>query len=179
MKKTFLLYLAAFLFCLSTSGIVHAQIFVDFGPGGIKGSSQNRDFKDWVEANTFDYQIGNQQAPTGTRSRRGAPVFSNVILTKTFDRATVPLLKHVTIGQSIPEVKINLVRSSERGFQTYFEVKLGKVNVVNHALHGESQGPMSETFELAFETIEYTGYDENGRVMDTPFKWNTSTNSSN
>ncbi|MFG0273479.1 MAG: Hcp family type VI secretion system effector [Phycisphaerales bacterium] len=148
-----------------------ANMFVKID--GIKGSSQDKNHKDWIEVQSMN---GAMTLPfTGGRSgtghaASGTASLSDVGFNKQFDASSVKLMEFCLNATSIKTIEIHVCRRVNKELKTYWEAKIenGVVSSVSQGFN-EDMEP-TETFSLngAKWTWQYNVMDKEGKVSDKP-----------
>lgn len=125
---------------------------------GIKGESSDFKFKDAIDIQSFSWEVSNsrQQGPGGEGSaRRGAATFSDLQVTKRVDAASPVLLLRAASGQTIPNVKLILVKSGQEQ-QQFLRICLTDSQVTSLSQSGSGGEVPSESVSFSYRTIVET-----------------------
>jgi len=68
----------------------------------IKGEVTLTDYPGWVELTSLQFGVTNTAAPAGGGSGTGKPSASDIDVTKTLDTVTVPVLRDLLVGATLP-----------------------------------------------------------------------------
>ena len=149
---------------------------------GIQGESLDQQHQGWIELLSFSSGIGRavSSGSSGGPREVGNVNFSDITVTKTLDRASVPLRQAITQGQNIPFARIEFTKSAGGGQRvTFFEIMLDNVIVSSISTSAASGGSIPvESLSLNFTKIEWTykQMDETGKVQgETSGSWDLAT----
>jgi len=135
------------------------DIYVKFGSPAIKGESQDKDHKDWIEVNSWHHTIVQPRSATAStagghtaeRCEHGEMVFS-----KDLDVVSPLLYQHASGGSTFDEVTVEFYRADGEGKRVrYLEIKLKYVLIASVTPSVVSQGVPSEAFSLKYAAVQW------------------------
>lgn len=131
---------------------------------GIPGESTNEGHAGEIEISSFQWGLSN---PASTGPRRGAPQFSEFVMTKQMDSASPALLVAASSGQRIASARVSLVRGGDeqRDVATYC-LRDVTLTSFNQSSGGDD---VTESFSLAYRSILLTYNRQNASGSSTPF----------
>lgn len=138
--------------------------------GDIKGESQDKDHKDWIDILSVSQSVSRPtDQSAGGGGRKSVAERSDYIVTKYIDKATPKLAEACCQGTYFPEVNIELTRSGGNK-QPYMVYTLKNVVVSSYSVSGaaDDDTPPTEEIALNYETIEwkYIEMDAAGRTKE-------------
>lgn len=138
---------------------------------GVQGSSTVQGFSNDIDIHAFSFDVSETVlSGPGGGGVSGKPDFSQLVITKSADRADVPLLARELSGTVIPHAQIDVLESAESGHrQVVSQVILTNVEIADIA-SGVSKGSVGTvTIKLAFRKIEFLTniYDPSGKLVST------------
>ena len=122
--------------------------------GTIKGDVTAHGHKDWIEVNSFQWGVGRGiTSPTGGSSDResSAPSVSEIVVTKSEDKATVDLLNDALQGEGV-DVTIDFCKTDKGKLETYLEYVLNDTLISGFSTSSGGDRP-SESLSLNFTKI--------------------------
>lgn len=136
---------------------------------GIAGESMSQLHPNTIELSSVQFGVGRSiSSPAGGATRTASPAsVSEITVTKTMDKASVPLFKEAVIGQVGKNAVIYFTRNGFDQEETYYEI--GLTNVLLSGFTQSSGGDIpSESLSLNFTKIglKYTPY--SGGKAGTP-----------
>jgi type VI secretion system secreted protein Hcp len=134
----------------------HSKIFINYDGLSIKGDSQDNNFKDWIQIDSYQLGAGRAVGTPLNGSRDLSKVsLSEVTLTKQFDNSSVPLRQEIFSNQERRLVEIHFTRQGSRSeSESYFIVRLN--NVLLSSISASSGGDRpSESLSLNYTKIEW------------------------
>ncbi len=135
------------------------DIYVKFGSPAIKGESQDKDHKDWIEVNSWHHTI--VQPRSATASTAGGHTaerceHGEMIFAKDLDVVSPLLYQHASGGSTFDEVTVEFYRADGEGKRVrYLEIKLKYVLIASVTPSVVSQGVPSETFSLKYAAVQW------------------------
>ncbi|WP_213957033.1 type VI secretion system tube protein Hcp [Variovorax sp. dw_954] len=135
------------------------DIYVKFGSPAIKGESQDKDHKDWIEVNTWHHTI--VQPRSATASTAGGHTaerceHGEMIFTKDMDVVSPLLYQHASGGSTFDEVTIEFFRADGEGKRVkYLEIKLKYVLISSVSPSVVETGVPSESFSLKYAAVQW------------------------
>ena len=135
------------------------DIYVKFGSPAIKGESQDKDHKDWIEVNTWHHTI--VQPRSATASTAGGHTaerceHGEMIFTKDMDVVSPLLYQHASGGSTFDEVTIEFYRADGEGKRVkYMEIKLKYVLIASVSPSVVETGVPSESFSLKYAAVQW------------------------
>lgn len=135
------------------------DIYVKFTGPDLKGESQDKDHKDWIEVDSWEHSIVQPRSATAStsgghtaeRCEHGDMVFSKVL-----DVVSPLLYQHASGGTTFDEVAIEFYRADGEGKRVrYLDIKLkyALISKVNPSV--AAQGVPSERFGLKYAAVEW------------------------
>jgi type VI secretion system secreted protein Hcp len=152
-----------------------SDVYVKFA--GIDGEVEDADHKNWCEVIAFDQAQMMQLTDTSPFRGRAAPLFDDIRIVKTIDKASPKLAEAVCTANIYPTVEIHVtapVYGTDR--VTYLAYELRNVLITSYAVGVTSQSedvPFEEV-TLSFENIKmtYTEFDANGKAKgNIEYEW--------
>jgi len=137
-------------------------IYLKFG--GIDGGVTTKGFEKWIECNSFQFGVSRMigTAARGSLNREGAePSFAEVVVTKSYDVASIKLIEDVWAGHLDTKVQIKFTTTVKDGVQTFLAYELEKCGVSSYSISSSEQGNPMESFAFNFAKIliNHTGMD--------------------
>ncbi|MDG0809317.1 Hcp family type VI secretion system effector [Cohnella rhizosphaerae] len=156
MPKTALLLLTlallAFASPLSASAAGGSYILLTLDQ--ISGDSQVDGAKGAIDITSFQFSASNA-APSPGGGSGGKPIYSEFVLTKLQDSASIPLLQSLTTGKAIKSGSIAFYNG--QGKKPYLTIKLENVHVTSDAYSAGSDGSrISESLALQAGKVTFT-----------------------
>jgi type VI secretion system secreted protein Hcp len=148
---------------------------------GITGEVKDPNFQDQIALSSFSWG-GEQVTSISTAAAghgAGKVTIHPLVVTKTFDKASVPLFKSLTIGTHAATATLSAVKAGANR-KPYIKVDLKSVFVTSYVVTASDEIPI-ESVTLSYEqiTIEYFSQDDKGTVTSTgKAGWNVTTNQS-
>lgn len=130
-------------------------IYLKFG--SVKGSVTEEGHKDWIEVTSFQFGVGRGiGSPTGSQKDRdaSAPSFSEIVVSKTQDEASLPLLEAAWGGSEAVEAEIHFVRTENKKMDVYLKYKLSDVLISGYSMSSGGDRP-TESLSLNYAKIEF------------------------
>lgn len=164
---------------LAVAANAHAGAFLyvegaDQGP--IPGDALEQHHVDWIAFEDFSFSVSVPVGHDGLPA--GPPEPSPVVVTKEFDRATIPLFEALLQVEQLPIVRIELTTIDPHGgdLVPYYRIDLEGGYLAKITQGGDGTGPTVEvlTFQYARITLEdlfnnaVTSYDWGGHQATTP-----------
>ncbi|MDQ8000477.1 MAG: type VI secretion system tube protein Hcp, partial [Pseudomonadota bacterium] len=135
------------------------DIYIKFGNPEIKGESQDKDHKDWIEVNSWRHSIVQPRSATAStagghtaeRCEHGEMVFQ-----KDMDVVSPLLYQHASGGSTFDEVTVEFYRADGEGKRVrYLEIKLKYVLIASVTPSVISEGVPSESFSLKYAAVQW------------------------
>ncbi|MDQ7957885.1 MAG: type VI secretion system tube protein Hcp [Pseudomonadota bacterium] len=135
------------------------DIYIKFGNPEIKGESQDKDHKDWIEVNSWRHSIVQPRSATAStagghtaeRCEHGEMVFQ-----KDMDVVSPMLYQHASGGSTFDEVTVEFYRADGEGKRVrYLEIKLKYVLIASVTPSVISEGVPSESFSLNYAAVQW------------------------
>ena len=135
------------------------DIYVKFGSPAIKGESQDKEHKDWIEVNSWTHAI--TQPRSATASTAGGHTaerceHGEMIFQKDLDVVSPLLYQHASGGSTFDEVTVEFYRADGEGKRVrYLEIKLKYVLIASVRPSVVSEGVPSESFSLKYAAVQW------------------------
>jgi type VI secretion system secreted protein Hcp len=135
------------------------DIYVKFSGPDIKGESQDKDHKDWIEVNSWEHTI--LQPRSATASTAGGHTserceHGEMIFTKDMDVVSPLLYQHASGGSTFDEVTIEFFRADGEGKRVrYMEFKLKYVLISKVSPSVHASGVPSESLALKYAAVQW------------------------
>lgn len=135
------------------------DIYVKFDSPAIKGESQDKDHKDWIEINSWSQAIS--QPRSATASTAGGHTAErcehrDMVFTKDLDVVSPLLYQHASGGTTFGEVTIEFFRADGEGNRVkYLEVKLKNAILSEVDSQVVAQGIPTDTFSLRYAAVQW------------------------
>lgn len=160
---------------------VSADILLCTG-GDIRGSVSEQTYAGCIALTSYQAGISSEQATQVGGGVRGPAQFTDIVLSKGFDRATLGLRRAAIQRQVFAQWSIHFVNPG-CGDQRleYQRINLSDVTVSAANESGTAENEYAEVLSLSFSQVEYiqTEYDETCREVETSsFAWDLNTDSS-
>jgi type VI secretion system secreted protein Hcp len=128
-----------------------AKLFLELP--GIPGESQVVGFENQIELNSFQFGVGNAvgKAAAGPKMA-GEAAFSEIVVTKSLDKATPELMLRVANGAPIPSARLRLTRSSQAGESVVLRYCFTQVRFTSFSQSSGGDLP-SESLAFQYATI--------------------------
>ncbi len=144
-----------------------SDIYIKFA--GVDGEVEDADHKDWCEVIAFDQAHMLQLTDTGPTRGRAAPLFDDIRIVKTIDKASPKLAEAVCTANIYPTVEIHVTASVFGTSRvTYLAYELKNVLITSYVISGaaQSENVPCEEVTLSFEQIKmtYTEFDAVGKA---------------
>jgi type VI secretion system secreted protein Hcp len=152
-----------------------SDIYIKFA--GIDGEVDNEDHKNWCKVIAFDQAHMMQLTDTSPFRGRAAPLFDDIRIVKTIDKASPKLAEAVCTANIYPTVEIHVTAlSTDTNRVTYLAYELKNVLVTSYIISGaaQSEDVPCEEMTLSFERIKmtYTEFDANGKAKgNVEYEW--------
>lgn len=140
---------------------------------GINGAVTTKGYEKWIECSSFNFGLG-RAIGTAARSsinREGSePHFSEVMVTKPYDVASVKLIEDGWGGHLDNKVEFKFTTTVKDGVQHYLSIELEKCGVSGYQVSASEQGTPSESISLNYAkiTINHVGMDS--KATGTPVR---------
>ena len=152
-----------------------SDIYIKFE--GVDGEVLDENHGSWCEVITFDQAHSMSISDSGLLREKVNPIFDDVRIVKTIDKASPKLAESVCKGTVYPTVEIDVTAQAFGTSRvTYLAYELKNVLVTSYAFGGASQSEDVPTEEvtLNFEQIKvtYTEYDSSGKAKgNVEYTW--------
>ncbi len=133
------------------------QMFVDIN--NIDGESTDVGHRNWIDA--LGYSFGVSQTATthaGGGAEAGRADFADFAILKAADKATPKLFAATASGEHLSEVRVEIGRSAEGGFQRLLEYRLQDVVITSFKPAGTSEGRLLEEVSFVYGRLRITYY---------------------
>lgn len=132
-------------------------IYLQYGPKGkIKGNVTEAGHKEWVEVQSFQWGVGRGiGSPVGRSANReaSAPSVSEIVVTKSMDKATFAFLQEALRGEGI-EATIHFTTTDKGQLRTYAEYKLTNCMISGYSASSGGDRP-TESISINFTKVEF------------------------
>src|SRR4051794_10623116 len=142
-------------------------IYMNYDSLAIKGDVTEDGHKDWIEVQSFQWGVGRGiSSPTGASADReaSAPSVSEVVVTKRFDSASVPLIREAFAGAPAPAA-FDFADVINGEVSQYLKVKLRDVFISGYAAGSGGYRP-TESLSLNFTKISSQARGTKGETQD-------------
>ncbi|MBN9563728.1 MAG: type VI secretion system tube protein Hcp [Alphaproteobacteria bacterium] len=148
--------------------------------GDVRGDVTESTHTNWIELNSVNWGINRPVSnPAGSATARviAAPRFSELVVAKDEDIATIPLIQESLAGE--PKlVKIDFVRTDQERVEVYYSIELTDA-VITGLSQGSGGDRPTESLTLNFTKISFHGtqMDADGSsTSPATYGWNVSNN---
>ena len=172
--KTTSLFVSILLLCFCSIPI-QAQVLINFNSKVIQGDSKIEGYNNWVQVESISFGVEREMKESGEKGGTqdiniGVGELSPIELTKSFDKATLPLMQMAVNGNAVAsEMSIHFLRVLRKPYP-YLEVRLIRPFVKNYQISGSEGDNPEESFELYYNGIELTYKNSDGKVINK-FSW--------
>jgi type VI secretion system secreted protein Hcp len=130
-------------------------IYMQIDP--IKGECTEEKHKDWIQIYSFSLGVSQPVSGfTGTGGRAaGDASFSDLVITKEVDKASIDLNLYCTQGKHIAKLVLDICEDTGEKVN-YWKYELEDVMVSSIQLGGGTGGRPTESVSFAYRTIKYT-----------------------
>lgn len=160
-----------------------ADIYAFLELEGIEGESQDSDYQNKIEVQSFSWGATNNSSyASGTGSGIGKGQIQDITCTKYTDKASLKLMERSVNGKPLDSGKLSLLKQSGDSKIAYLEIDLTNVVVTSFQVTATGDGrlPM-ESFSLHFVQFQ-AHYKPQGNEGDpagnVDFGWNLQQNAS-
>ena len=134
---------------------------------GISGAVTTKGYEKWVELNSFSFGLGRSigTAARGSVNREGAePHFSEVMITKPYDVASIKLIEDGWGGHLDSKVEFKFTTTVKDGVHHFLSIELEKCGVSGYQVVSGDQGNPTESIALNYAkiTVNHIGMDSKG-----------------
>jgi type VI secretion system secreted protein Hcp len=135
---------------------------------GIKGSVTDSKFKDQIELASFQWGAG-----IGVGSARGGdrttsePSISEIIGSKTLDKASEGLFKQLLMGEAIAKGKISFTAAAKGETVAYAVIDLEDIIISSYSQSSGGEFP-TESISLNFAKFVYSFFSRDGKQATKP-----------
>jgi type VI secretion system secreted protein Hcp len=122
--------------------------------GDIKGPSQDKEHKEWIEVDSFGYGVSNSvDAVEKARTKPGGEAcsHSDLALDKTIDKTSTQLYAYCSVGKEFPKAELDVCEEED----PLFKIKLEKVYLSSVSVGGSTGGIPSESVVLSYAKIAW------------------------
>lgn len=136
------------------------NMFMDFGPGGIKGESEDEDHVDWVEVTSFSHSF--EQPTNPARSQSGGTIekctHNPFEVSRKMDVASVPMMKACWAGKIWPTVTFQAFRAGEPNgkITKYLDVAMQYCIIASYSISGGEGDLPEESLTFNYGVVTYT-----------------------
>ncbi len=129
----------------------------------IKGDSVVTDHADWITIDSIQMGVGRAISSSGGGADRetSTPSFSEITLTKSFDKASTELFAQSIYGKSLGKAEIHFIQTGGTGAesQVYLKIELKDAIVSSYSMSSGGDRP-TDSFSLNFVqiTMQYTAF---------------------
>jgi type VI secretion system secreted protein Hcp len=129
---------------------------------GVSGDVTEETHKEWIELSSFQWGVGRGiGSPVGATGDRESsePSVSEIVVTKTMDKASNPVLNLALGGSGSKKFEIDFTRTQEGKTQQFLHYELENTLVSGYSLSSGGEMP-SESMSLNFTKItqKFTHY---------------------
>jgi type VI secretion system secreted protein Hcp len=158
-----------------------ADIYAFLELEGVTGESQDSQYKDKIELQSFSWGATNNSSfASGTGSGIGKGQVQDISCTKFVDKASLVLMKKCVNGDTIDSGKITLLKLSDETKIPYYEVKLTDIVVTSYQVAGSGDGQLPlDHFSMHFVQVNstYTPQSNTGDASGSvEFNWDLQKN---
>lgn len=135
------------------------DIYLKFSTPDIKGESQDKDHKDWLEISSWSHSI--IQPKSATASTSGGHTserteHSDIVLGKDLDVVSPLLYQHASGGTTFSAVQIDFMRADGEGNRVkYLQIDLKNAIISSISPSAASEGIPYEVFTLKYAAIQW------------------------
>ena len=158
------------------------EIFLQLGD--IEGESKVKGYEGWIEAKSFREGAQNTGSASTGGGGAGKAQFSDIVVTKSIDKASPQIRLSVADGRIQPSAMIEVTEDCGSGEKVaYFEIEIFNVlvsSVETTVSESDVNVLPDEAITLSFTRIiwTYNIYDDTCRIIGSETAtWNTATNS--
>lgn len=145
---------------------------------GIAGDSKVIDHKDWIDLASYQNGIGVGISTSGGTVNVSQPSFSDISLSKSLDKSSVPTALKLSSGKSVAKVVIEFLTPGSKP-AVYYRITMTEAYFTSQSTSSGGDTP-TESLSIFYSTIlwEYFPVDTNGVPSTTAVKggWNLLTN---
>lgn len=125
--------------------------------GPIKGESQDKDHKEWIEVHSFSWGMNNDgYAHFGGGAGMGKVSMGDISITKELDVSTSVLMHHCATGEHFTKATFEFMKAGGAKRACYNKIELDEV-FISSVQHGGGTGAMlSESVTMNFAKIKQT-----------------------
>ena len=133
-----------------------ADIYAFLELEGIEGESQDSEYTDKIELQSFSWGASNNSSyAVGTGSGIGKGQIHDIACSKFTDKSSLKLLERAVNGKPIDSGKLSLLKMSGETKIPYLEVELTNVVVTSYQLSAGSDGQLPmESLTLHFVKVQ-------------------------
>jgi type VI secretion system secreted protein Hcp len=122
----------------------------------IPGDSVDREFKDWIDIQSFSFGELIPAPDPGGGGGGGKVVMQDFHFTMYFNKASPVLFKVCATGQHIPRAML-VGRKTQEGNAQFYKVTFDDILVSSYQTSGASETVPTDSFSLNFAKIDYNG----------------------
>ena len=138
--------------------------------GNIKGMATDENHKDWIELTMVSQSINRNINPTSSplEALSTSQVQVGAIeIQKKADVSSPDLVAANCSGDTFPEVTIDLVKTTDKGREVYYQWILTDAYISSYSIHSAGMGTIesTETISICFDQVKwsYKKSDEKGK----------------
>ena len=147
----------------------------------IPGSSTEKAYKDQIECSSFSLGIARvfSHVAGGTAEKLGdKPQFTDLMVTKRADKASVKLFETLCTGKHIATATLYVVGTQEGAAQEFESYEITDLLISNWSVGGSGMDLPDEnvTFNFSKITFKFNSRDEKGKVSPSSTGWSVKEN---
>lgn len=148
--------------------------------GDLLGDVTEATHANWIELNSVNWGVNRPVSnPAGSATARvvAAPRFSELVVAKDEDNATIPLIQE-SLGGQPKLVKIDFVRTNQDRMEVYYSIQLTET-VITGLSQGSGGDRPTESLTLNFTQISFHGTQMDADGSSTSpanYGWNVTSN---
>ena len=155
--------------------------FIQFGTEVKPGESMQKGHHGddgWIEIDDWSWDIEAEHSTAkGTGAAVGKATPGNLSISHYFDTSSPVILQKCVFGKHFPIITIEMLKQtgSDKGPQTYFQVKVSEAFVTKVSTKGGEDGAITQEVEFVFKEI-FVGYkpQKNDGALETALEFNWS-----
>jgi type VI secretion system secreted protein Hcp len=144
--------------------------------GKAKGESVQGKFKEWIEIQSWDWEI---EAETSWTKGGGASVGKanpgKFNWEHYFDTSSTVIMGYICTGKAFPKVELQMLKTTGKGSpETYFTMTMEGAFITKVSNSGTEEGNVTQKVEMVFKTvkIEYKPQDNKDGSLKAPTTYN-------
>ena len=144
----------------------------------VKGDSQIDGHAEWITIDSVNLGVSRPMSTSGTDRDTVNPIFSEVTLSKSTDKASCDLFWQACGGKQLGKATIEFVQVDGEKPQTFMKIELAKAIVTSYNASSAGDRPHeSITLNFTEAKVSYTQYKDGESPEEaTPRGWNIVTN---